>query len=100
MVVVERDGGTVAKMDDSGGDDLDSSLHWHQFRFLDVLVGFEIGSRDISGAAQLPRRRFRSRQGFRLVLGARAFVFPSLDGSLRCGDNGIRWVWCSVARHH
>ena len=87
-------------MDDSGGDDLDSSLHRNQFRFLDVLVGFEIGSRDFSGAAELPRRRFGSREGFRLVIGARAFVFPSLDGSLRGGDYGIRRVWCSVARHH
>ncbi|KAJ4875801.1 hypothetical protein Rs2_40819 [Raphanus sativus] len=31
---------------DSGGHDLDSSFHWYQFRFLDVLLGFEIGSRD------------------------------------------------------
>lgn len=87
-------------MDDSGGDDLDSSFHRDKFRFLSLLVRFEIGFRDLTGAAKLPRRCFGSRESFRMVFGACAYVFPAMDGAFRGGVYGIRRLWSSVARHH
>ena len=93
-------GGTVTKMDDTGGDDMDSSFHRDEFRFLSLLVRFEIGSRDFTGAAKLPRCGFGSRKSIRMVLGTCAYVFPALDGAFRGGVYGIRRLWRSVACHH
>lgn len=87
-------------MDDSSGHDMDSGFHRNELRFLGLLFGTEIGSGDFAGAAQLPRRGFRSREGVRVVFGACADVFSDLDGAFRGGVYGVRRLRSTVARHN
>lgn len=87
-------------MDDSGGDDLDSGVHGNEFRLLGVLVGDEICTEDISGAAQLPGHRVGPWEGGGMVVGTGAEVAAAMGGDVHGSGDGVDWVRCAMARHY
>lgn len=86
-------------MDDTGGDDMGSGIHGHKLRFFSVFFGFEIGSGDLSGAAELLGRRFRSWQGVWVVLRPGVDVFSVVGRSVHGCFYGASWLWRPVASH-
>ncbi|XP_020594174.1 uncharacterized protein LOC110034234, partial [Phalaenopsis equestris] len=87
-------------MDDTAGDGVDPGFHRHQLRLLFLLVGAEGGDGDLAGAAQLPGRRLRSRQGLRLVFRPCTPVPPPSGCPFPCRCSRLRRLWRTVASHH
>lgn len=78
---------------------MDSGIHGHKLWFFGLFFGFQIGSWDLSGAAQLLGRRFRSRQGFRVVLRPGVAVFSVVGGDVHGCFHGASWLWHPMASH-
>ncbi|OMO91359.1 Nodulin-like protein [Corchorus capsularis] len=87
-------------MDDSSGDDLDSSVHGHEFRFLGVFVGDEESAGDIAGAAELSGSGIRYGEGLGVVFRLGSLVFSFVGRAFHGCFYGPFWLWNPMASHY
>lgn len=97
--ILGDDGGSVAEVDDTGGDDLDTGVYGDEFRFLGVFIGDEIGTRDFAGAAQLLGGGVGFGESVGVVIGISVDVFAVVGCYVHCCIFGVCWVWSPMACH-
>jgi hypothetical protein len=100
-IVVEAigNGGAVKKVDDSGGDDMDTGIYGDELRLLVLLVGSEVGAWDIAGPAKLPLGGLRYGEGIRVVFRGVSYVLPCVGCHVHGCFLGALWLWPPVACH-
>ena len=86
-------------MDDSSVDDLDSSVHGDEFRFLRIFLGDEESAGDIPGAVELSGSGVGYGEGLWLVFRVGSYVFSFVAGAPHGCFHGPFWLWNPMARH-